>query len=151
MTPPKRHWRSYGNDPLPTGAEALDEPFNAFPSWFPRVTCKRCYHERMFSEVHSAQRAMLFRYVIAKLRHDGCGGQARKVELLTDSGGVSSQPVGRSRLPAGGSAADPAKELRTARHVYSAHGRPVCRSTRLDPLHHTHAPRREQGLHPAKS
>ena len=22
-----RHWRSYGNDPLPTGAEALDEPF----------------------------------------------------------------------------------------------------------------------------
>ena len=32
--PPQRHWRSYGNDPLPTGAEALDEPFAAFPSWF---------------------------------------------------------------------------------------------------------------------
>ena len=30
--PPQRHWRSYGNDPLPTGAEALDEPFAAFPS-----------------------------------------------------------------------------------------------------------------------
>jgi hypothetical protein len=30
---PQRHWRSYGNDPLPTGAEALGEPFNAFPSW----------------------------------------------------------------------------------------------------------------------
>jgi hypothetical protein len=26
-----RHWRSYGNDPLPTGQEALDEPFRAFP------------------------------------------------------------------------------------------------------------------------
>ena len=29
--PPQRHWRSYGNDPLPTGAEALLEPFAAFP------------------------------------------------------------------------------------------------------------------------
>jgi hypothetical protein len=33
---PKRHWRSYGNDPLPTPAEALAEPFAAFPSWFLR-------------------------------------------------------------------------------------------------------------------
>jgi hypothetical protein len=27
---PQRQWRSYGNDPLPSGAEALEEPFNAF-------------------------------------------------------------------------------------------------------------------------
>ena len=39
---PLRHWRSYGNDPLPTGAEALEEPFDAFPSWFLQVTCDRC-------------------------------------------------------------------------------------------------------------
>jgi hypothetical protein len=26
---PRCHWRSYGDDPLPTGAEALDEPFRA--------------------------------------------------------------------------------------------------------------------------
>ena len=32
-----RHWRTYGNDPLPTSAEALDEPFAAFPSWFLRI------------------------------------------------------------------------------------------------------------------
>ena len=25
--PPRRHWRSYGNDPLPTGAEAVVLPF----------------------------------------------------------------------------------------------------------------------------
>ena len=25
---PRRRWRSYGNDPLPTGAEALDEPLS---------------------------------------------------------------------------------------------------------------------------
>ena len=43
---PKRHWRTYGNNyPLPTGAEALDEPFAAFPSWFMRVTCERCGKE----------------------------------------------------------------------------------------------------------
>jgi hypothetical protein len=27
--PPARHWRSYGDDTLPTGAEALGEPFTA--------------------------------------------------------------------------------------------------------------------------
>jgi hypothetical protein len=29
---PKRHWRNYGDAPLPTAAEALDQPFRAFPS-----------------------------------------------------------------------------------------------------------------------
>jgi hypothetical protein len=31
---PKRHWRSYGDHPLPSGPEALDEPLAAFPSWY---------------------------------------------------------------------------------------------------------------------
>jgi hypothetical protein len=48
--PPRRHWRSYGNDPLPTGAEALDEPFAAFPSWFLRVTCDPPRHTRRLSD-----------------------------------------------------------------------------------------------------
>ena len=39
---PRRYWRGYGTDPLPTPAEALAEPFNAFPSWFMRITCDRC-------------------------------------------------------------------------------------------------------------
>ena len=34
---PRRHWRSYDNDALPTPAEALAEPFSAFPSWFMRT------------------------------------------------------------------------------------------------------------------
>ena len=42
MTTPARHWRSYGDAPLPTPAEALDEPLRAFPSWFMRITCDRC-------------------------------------------------------------------------------------------------------------
>ena len=47
---PKRHWRSYGDDPLPTGRQALDEPFRAFPSWFLRIQCDRCGKAQMFNE-----------------------------------------------------------------------------------------------------
>ena len=39
---PVRNWRSYGDAPLPTGAEALDQPFAAFPSWYLRIVCARC-------------------------------------------------------------------------------------------------------------
>ena len=59
-----------------TGREALEEPFRAFPSWFMRVTCDRCSQQRMFSETHSAQGDMLIRDIIARMRHDGCGGRA---------------------------------------------------------------------------
>jgi hypothetical protein len=98
---PRRHWRSYGTDPLPTGTEALDEPFAAFPSWFLRITCDRCGQQRMFSETHSAQGDMLIRDIIARMRHDGCGGRAGKVELLTGIEGASSRPVRRIVLIGG--------------------------------------------------
>jgi ribosomal protein L44E len=42
---PERYWRNYGDDPLPAGAEAMDEPFAAFPSWL-RITCDRCGKDR---------------------------------------------------------------------------------------------------------
>ena len=71
---PKRHWRSYGTDPLPTGREALDEPFRAFPSWFMRITCDRCGKDRMLSETHLKRGDMLIRDIIRCMRHDGCGG-----------------------------------------------------------------------------
>jgi hypothetical protein len=41
VTTPRRHWRSYGTDPLPTPQEALAQPFAAFPSWFLRIECDR--------------------------------------------------------------------------------------------------------------
>jgi hypothetical protein len=50
---PRRHWFSYGTDPLPTGPEALDEPFTAFPSWFLRIECDRCGKDRMANERHA--------------------------------------------------------------------------------------------------
>jgi hypothetical protein len=92
----RRHWRSYGHEPLPTGEEALDEPFRAFASWFLRITCDRCGQQRMFSETHAAgQRDMLIRDIVARMRHDGCGGQPGRVELLTGIESASSRPVRR--------------------------------------------------------
>ena len=98
---PKRHWRSYGDDPLPTGRQALDEPFRAFPSWFLRIECDRCGQDRMFSETHAAQSDMRIRDIIARMRHDGCGGRAGEVELLTGIEGTSSRRVRKILLREG--------------------------------------------------
>jgi ribosomal protein S27E len=99
--PPRRHWRSYGNDPLPTGAEAMDEPFAAFPSWFLRIECDRCGKVQMINEAHFARPNMPIRAILAKMRHDGCGGRAETVELLSGIEGVSSRPVRRIVLREG--------------------------------------------------
>jgi hypothetical protein len=90
---PRRHWRSYGNDPLPTPAEALDEPFSAFPSWFMRIECDRCGKVQMVNESHAKWRDQTLRTILAKMRHDGCGGLAGKAELLTGIEAASSRPV----------------------------------------------------------
>ena len=79
---------------MPTGAEALDEPFSAFSSWFLRITCDRCGKDRMISERHTPQRDMAIRDILDRMRHDGCGGgRAGKAELLTGLEGVSSRPI----------------------------------------------------------
>jgi hypothetical protein len=91
---PRRHWRSYGNDPLPSGEQALDEPLRAFPSWFLRIVCDRCGKERMISETHMARGDMLIRDILDRARHDGCGGRVAKAELLTGIEG-SSRPIRR--------------------------------------------------------
>ena len=92
---PRRHWRSYGDDPLPTGKEALDEPLSAFPSWFLRITCDRCGKDRMVSETHTnaTQRELPLSEFINRMHHDGCGGSAGRVELMTGIDVTSSRPV----------------------------------------------------------
>jgi hypothetical protein len=77
---PQRHWRSYGDDKLPTGTEAMSEPFATLPSWFMRIECDRCGKVRMVSETHTPQRAMMIRDIIARMRHDDCGGRGRTVQ-----------------------------------------------------------------------
>ena len=98
---PRRHWRSYGDHPLPSGAEALDEPLRAFPSWFLRIVCECCGKERMISETHMPQRDVLIRDILDRMRHDGCGGRAGRMELLTGIDG-SSRPLRRIVLRDGG-------------------------------------------------
>jgi hypothetical protein len=81
---PARHRRTYGNDsPLLTGAEALQQPLSAFPSWFLRVTCERCGYERMVNEAHAPWRNRSLFDILHRMRHDGCGGLAGKAALLT--------------------------------------------------------------------
>jgi hypothetical protein len=107
MTPPPRHWRSNGTEPLLTALEALDQPFRAFPSWFLRIECDRCGKATMMNEAHSSerQRATPIRVLLAPKRHDGCGGRPSRVELLTGIDGVSSRPVRRIVPRAGKSTA----------------------------------------------
>jgi hypothetical protein len=49
----------------------------------------------MLNETHAVQRDMLLRAIIAKMRHDGCGGRPGRVELFTGIEGASSRPVRR--------------------------------------------------------
>jgi hypothetical protein len=100
-TPPQRHWRSYGADPLPTPAEALQQPLAAFPSWFLRITCDRCGKDRMIAETHAPWRDRTLAEILARGRHDGCGGLPGRAELLTGVEGVSSRPVRRIVLREG--------------------------------------------------
>ena len=100
---PQPHWRSYGNDPLPTGPEALLEPFAAFPSWFLLITCDRCGKVELINEAHAhaSRRTMALRDILDRMRHDGCGGRAGKAELMSGHDGASSRPVRRIVLRGG--------------------------------------------------
>jgi hypothetical protein len=92
--PPRPVWHPYGDDdPLPSPAEALAQPLRAFPSWFLKVTCERCGKDRVVNEAHAPWRDLTLRNILARMRHDGCGGLAAKAELLTGVEGVSSRPV----------------------------------------------------------
>ena len=97
MKPPTRHWRSYGTDPLPSPAEALQQPLAAFPNWILRITCDRCGKDRFLTEGRALprQRDMPLRVLLARARHDGCGGLPGRAELLTGIEGASSRPVRR--------------------------------------------------------
>ena len=86
-------------EPLPSGAEALDEPFPAFPSWFLRIECDRCGKVQLINETHATRwRGHSLRDILARMRHDGCGGRAGKAELLTGIEGASRRQVRKIAL-----------------------------------------------------
>ena len=43
-----------------------------------RITCDRCGNDRMLNEAHLKRSDMRIRDIIARMRHDGCGGRAGK-------------------------------------------------------------------------
>jgi hypothetical protein len=56
----------------------------------------------LFNEAHAAaQRHMPLREILARMRHDGCGGSAGKAELRSGIEGASSRPVRRIVLREG--------------------------------------------------
>jgi hypothetical protein len=112
MTSSRRKWTpnpppnsDYGPaaaaDPQPAAAEAMDEPLSAFPSWFLRIECDRCGKVQIVNEAHARWRDRTLRAILARMRHDGCGGLAGKAELLSGIEGVSSRPVRRIVLLGG--------------------------------------------------
>ena len=72
----------------------MDEPFAAFPSWLMRIRCDGAERTVLCRDPFD-RRDMLLRDIIKRMRHDGCGGRAGKVELLTGIEGVTSRPVRR--------------------------------------------------------
>jgi hypothetical protein len=65
------------------------------------VTCKRCGRERVVNEAQTSWRDLLLRTILARMRHDGCGGLPARAELVTGVEGVSSRPVRRIVLRQG--------------------------------------------------
>jgi hypothetical protein len=91
-------WLSYGNDPLPSHEEALASPLRGFPNWYLRMECATCGQERYLSETHLTLVGwgdLPIGDFIKRLRHEGCGGEPKLVELLTGIPGSSSGRVRR--------------------------------------------------------
>jgi hypothetical protein len=97
-------WRCYGEHPLPSPAEALAAPLQAFPSWYLRMVCQ-CGQERFLSETHlslAGRGDQCVAHVVARLRHERCGGSPATVELVTGIPGVSNGMVRRIGLTGDG-------------------------------------------------
>ena len=95
--PRARVWRPYGTNPPPlrrggAGATPLGLPVVVSAH---RVRPLRHGAHAERSARHSGQRNLRLRDLLARARHEGCGGWAAKAELLTGTEGVSSRPVRR--------------------------------------------------------
>jgi ribosomal protein S27E len=81
---------------LPAGAEALDEPFSAFPSWFLRIECDRCGKVQMVNEAPQKRADRLNPHLcFDRMRHAGCGGRAARLEMITGIEGTHERCSGR--------------------------------------------------------
>jgi hypothetical protein len=97
---PTRHWRSYGDAPFAHSGRSYRRAVRGIPVVVPAHHLRRCGKDRMLNEVHAPdrQRDMPIRVLLARARHEGCGGRAGRAELLTGIEGVSSRPVRKIAL-----------------------------------------------------
>jgi hypothetical protein len=65
--------------PLPPAEEAL--ALKAFRGWFLCIRCGRCGETRIVNEAQTPWQDLRLVYVLRRLRHAGCGGEAASVEL----------------------------------------------------------------------
>jgi hypothetical protein len=79
--PPWQVWPPNSTGPLPSRAEALALPLKAFPGWFLSIRCERCGETRMVHEAQTPWQDLQLVYVLRRLRHAGCGGEAASAEL----------------------------------------------------------------------
>ena len=92
---------AHGTDGPRSRSTALEEIISrqCMPRRKRKPTCDRCGKVQMHNEAHApAWRDRPLRDIIARMRHDGCGGRVAKAELLTGIEGVSSLPVRRIAL-----------------------------------------------------
>jgi hypothetical protein len=79
-------------------AEALASPLRAFASWYLRMECAACRQERYLNETHLTIAGHGDRRVgdpIGRLKHEGCGGKPKLVELIT---GIPGSAAWRRRI-----------------------------------------------------
>jgi len=59
-------------------------PLKAFPGWFLSIRCERCGETRVINEAQTPWQDVRLVYVLRRLRHPRCGGEAARVELQSD-------------------------------------------------------------------
>jgi hypothetical protein len=56
-------------------------PLKAFPRWFLSVRCERCGETWRINEALTPWQSVPLVYILRRLRHAACGGEAASVEL----------------------------------------------------------------------
>jgi hypothetical protein len=102
--PPARRWRSYGTEPPPTAADALQQPLRGLPELVPAHRVRALFQGKaVLSEATMSERnrSPALCVLISRISHGSCGGRLGRAALLSGIDDVSFRPVRRIVLRAG--------------------------------------------------